>query len=148
MTRQQAPARANLVLAVLFAGAFVMGSAEMLVVGMLDLIATDLEVSVSAAGALVAAPIQMIRSSSTTTAAFVWMPSRSGPVPSQVTSSPIPVIKVLIMVCQADQKRFPAAGPVSPVGVAHRGRWAVPRRRPGRRRPRTPRRRSGQDGRP
>ena len=55
MTRQQAPARANLVLAVLFAGAFVMGCAEMLVVGMLDLIATDLEVSVSAAGALVTA---------------------------------------------------------------------------------------------
>ena len=55
MARQQAPARANLVLAVLFAGAFVMGCAEMLVVGMLDLIATDLEVSVSAAGALVTA---------------------------------------------------------------------------------------------
>ena len=55
MTRQQAPARANLVLAVLFAGAFVMGCAEMLVVGMLDLIATDLAVSVSAAGALVTA---------------------------------------------------------------------------------------------
>ncbi len=55
MTRQQAPARANLVLAVLFAGAFVMGCAEMLVVGMLDLIATDLEVSVPAAGALVTA---------------------------------------------------------------------------------------------
>ena len=35
--------------------AFVMGCAEMLVVGMLDLIATDLEVSVPAAGALVTA---------------------------------------------------------------------------------------------
>jgi DHA1 family inner membrane transport protein len=43
------------VLAVLFAGAFVMGSAEMLVVGLLDLIADDLHVSVPAAGALVTA---------------------------------------------------------------------------------------------
>lgn len=42
-------------LAVLFAGAFVMGCAEMLVVGMLDLIAIDLDVSVPAAGALVTA---------------------------------------------------------------------------------------------
>lgn len=47
--------RARLVLGVLFAGAFVMGCAEMLVVGLLDLIATDLDVSVSAAGALVTA---------------------------------------------------------------------------------------------
>ena len=36
------------VLAVLFAGAFVMGCAEMLVVGMIDLIAADLDVSVPA----------------------------------------------------------------------------------------------------
>jgi DHA1 family inner membrane transport protein len=43
------------VLAVLFAGAFVMGCAEMLVVGMLDLIATDLAVSVPTAGTLVTA---------------------------------------------------------------------------------------------
>jgi MFS transporter, DHA1 family, inner membrane transport protein len=43
------------VLAVLFAGAFVMGCAEMLVVGLLDLIADDLAVSVPAAGALVTA---------------------------------------------------------------------------------------------
>ncbi len=55
MNRQKAPARANLVLAVLFAGAFVMGCAEMLVIGMLDLIATDLQVSVPAAGTLVTA---------------------------------------------------------------------------------------------
>ena len=39
----------------LFTGAFVMGCAEMLVVGLLDLIATDLSVSVPAAGALVTA---------------------------------------------------------------------------------------------
>ena len=42
-------------LGVLFAGAFVMGCAEMLVVGLLDLIAADLDVSVPAAGALVTA---------------------------------------------------------------------------------------------
>ena len=43
------------ILAVLFAGAFVMGCAEMLVVGMIDLIAVDLSVSLAAAGALVTA---------------------------------------------------------------------------------------------
>lgn len=47
--------RAGTVLAVLFAGAFVMGCAEMLVVGMIDLIAADLSVSVPAVGALVTA---------------------------------------------------------------------------------------------
>lgn len=47
--------RARTVLAVLFAGAFVMGCAEMLVVGMIDLIAADLAVSVPSAGALVTA---------------------------------------------------------------------------------------------
>ena len=47
--------RTRIVLAVLFTGAFVMGCAEMLVVGLLDLIAVDLEVSVPAAGALVTA---------------------------------------------------------------------------------------------
>lgn len=52
--RRTAP-RPTLVLAVLFAGAFVMGCAEMLVVGMIDLIATDLTVTVPAAGALVTA---------------------------------------------------------------------------------------------
>ena len=45
--------RTTAVLAVLFAGAFVMGCAEMLVVGMIDLIAVDLAVSVPAAGVLV-----------------------------------------------------------------------------------------------
>ena len=50
-----APAGPNVVLAVLFAGAFVMGCAEMLVVGLIDLIAVDLDVSVPAAGALVTA---------------------------------------------------------------------------------------------
>jgi DHA1 family inner membrane transport protein len=47
--------RPTLVLAVLFAGAFVMGCAEMLVVGLIDLIAVDLSVSVPSAGALVTA---------------------------------------------------------------------------------------------
>ncbi|MEI5582597.1 MULTISPECIES: MFS transporter [unclassified Agromyces] len=47
--------RPTVVLAVLFAGAFVMGCAEMLVVGMIDLVADDLGVSVPAAGALVTA---------------------------------------------------------------------------------------------
>lgn len=62
MTRTQTPttpragtARASTVLAVLFSGAFVMGCAEMLVIGMIDLIAADLAVSVPAAGALVTA---------------------------------------------------------------------------------------------
>jgi DHA1 family inner membrane transport protein len=47
--------RTDLVLALLFVGAFVMGCAEMLVVGLLDLIAEDLAVSLPAAGALVTA---------------------------------------------------------------------------------------------
>ncbi|GAA1584291.1 MFS transporter [Kribbella sancticallisti] len=47
--------RANLVLATLFAGMFVLGSAEMLVVGVLNLVADDLQVSISAAGRLVTA---------------------------------------------------------------------------------------------
>jgi DHA1 family inner membrane transport protein len=55
MSTTQLSTRTRLVLAVLFAGAFVMGCAEMLVVGLLDLIATDLDVSVPAAGALVTA---------------------------------------------------------------------------------------------
>jgi MFS transporter, DHA1 family, inner membrane transport protein len=54
-TNRQLPTRTSLVLAVLFGGAFVMGCAEMLVVGLLDLIATNLVVSVSAAAVLVTA---------------------------------------------------------------------------------------------
>lgn len=52
--RGQVP-RVQLILGVLFTGAFVMGCAEMLVVGLIDLIADDLLVSVPAAGALVTA---------------------------------------------------------------------------------------------
>ncbi|WP_350347687.1 MFS transporter [Agromyces sp. G08B096] len=48
-------ARPAAVLTVLFSGAFVMGCAEMLVVGLIDLIASDLHVSVPEAGALVTA---------------------------------------------------------------------------------------------
>jgi predicted MFS family arabinose efflux permease len=47
------PRRANLALAALFLGMFVMGSTEWLVVGVLDLIAADLRVSVPRAGWLV-----------------------------------------------------------------------------------------------
>ena len=54
-TTRATSTRSGRVLAVLFAGAFVMGCAEMLVVGMIDLIAADLAVSVPAAGALVTA---------------------------------------------------------------------------------------------
>ena len=54
-TTQLSPGRTRVVLIELFAGAFVMGCAEMLVVGMLDLITVDLAVSVPAAGALVTA---------------------------------------------------------------------------------------------
>lgn len=58
MSTQQAPpsnGRANLVLATLFLGMFVLGSAELLVVGVLNLIAADLRVSIPAAGTLVTA---------------------------------------------------------------------------------------------
>ncbi|GGP12573.1 MFS transporter [Nonomuraea glycinis] len=47
--------RTNLTLATLFFGVFVMGCAELLVVGVLDLIAADLRVSIAAAGTLVTA---------------------------------------------------------------------------------------------
>jgi DHA1 family inner membrane transport protein len=47
--------RATVILITLFVGAFVMGCAEMLVVGLIDLIADDLAVSVPEAGALVTA---------------------------------------------------------------------------------------------
>ncbi|WP_327564683.1 MFS transporter [Actinophytocola sp.] len=47
--------RANLVLATLFLGMFVLGTAELIVVGVLDLIAGDLRVSIPAAGTLVTA---------------------------------------------------------------------------------------------
>jgi DHA1 family inner membrane transport protein len=43
----------SVALATLFAGTFVMGSAELLVVGILDLIATDVRVTISTAGLLV-----------------------------------------------------------------------------------------------
>lgn len=49
-TRQK---RSGLVLATLFLGTFVLGSAELLVVGVLNLISADLTASVSSAGALV-----------------------------------------------------------------------------------------------
>ncbi|KAB2343382.1 MFS transporter [Actinomadura rudentiformis] len=58
MNTQQAvlsPGRARLTLATLFLGMFVLGSAELLVVGVLDLIAADLQVSIPAAGTLVTA---------------------------------------------------------------------------------------------
>ena len=55
MTNRDTPTRTTIVLTVLFTGAFVMGCAEMLVVGMIDLIAADMSVSVPAAGALVTA---------------------------------------------------------------------------------------------
>jgi MFS transporter, DHA1 family, inner membrane transport protein len=47
--------RASLALATLFLGMFVIGSTELLVVGVLDLIAADLRVSIPAAGSLVTA---------------------------------------------------------------------------------------------
>jgi DHA1 family inner membrane transport protein len=49
------PGRANLALAALFLGMFAIGSTELLVVGVLDLIAADLRVSIPAAGSLVTA---------------------------------------------------------------------------------------------
>ena len=56
MSTQQAapsPARSNLALATLFLGMFVLGSGELLVVGVLDRIAADLNVTIPAAGTLV-----------------------------------------------------------------------------------------------
>ncbi|MFI9010132.1 MFS transporter [Actinosynnema sp. NPDC053489] len=56
MSTQQAavsPGRANLALATLFLGMFVLGSGELLVVGVLDRIAADLQVTIPAAGTLV-----------------------------------------------------------------------------------------------
>jgi DHA1 family inner membrane transport protein len=47
--------KSNIALAALFVGMFVMGSTELLVVGVLNLIAADLHVSIPAAGALVTA---------------------------------------------------------------------------------------------
>lgn len=55
MTVSITAVRTRLVLVLLFVGAFVMGCAEMLVVGLIDLIATDLSVSLPDAGALVTA---------------------------------------------------------------------------------------------
>lgn len=56
MTTQQLAARSGTaarVLPVLFLGAFAMGTSELLIVGVLDLVAADLNVSVSTAGTLV-----------------------------------------------------------------------------------------------
>lgn len=55
MDTQLSRGRTHLVLATLFFGVFVLGCAELLVVGVLDLIAADLRVSIAAAGALVTA---------------------------------------------------------------------------------------------
>lgn len=58
MSTQQAAlsqGRTNLALATLFLGMFVLGSAELLVVGVLNLIAADLQISIPAAGTLVTA---------------------------------------------------------------------------------------------
>jgi MFS transporter, DHA1 family, inner membrane transport protein len=58
MRTQQAAlsrARTNLALATLFLGMFVLGSTELLVVGVLNLIAADLQISIPAAGTLVTA---------------------------------------------------------------------------------------------
>lgn len=49
------PARSNVALATLFLATFVLGCSEMLVIGMLDLIAAGLRVSISTAGALLTA---------------------------------------------------------------------------------------------
>ncbi|WP_192809601.1 MFS transporter [Actinomadura rudentiformis] len=56
-TRSSAPSqgKANFALATLFLGMFVLGSGELLVVGLLNLIADDLQVSIPAAGVLVTA---------------------------------------------------------------------------------------------
>jgi DHA1 family inner membrane transport protein len=55
ISRSAVGAKPNLVLAALFSGTFVLGTAELIVVGLLDLIAGDLRVSHPAAGALVTA---------------------------------------------------------------------------------------------
>jgi MFS transporter, DHA1 family, inner membrane transport protein len=55
MRAVRSPDRANLALAALFLGMFVMGSTELLIVGVLDLVAADLRISLPAAGTLVTA---------------------------------------------------------------------------------------------
>lgn len=55
MNPRTTPVRTRWVLTVLFGAAFTMGCAEMLVIGMLDLISVDLAVSIQATGALVTA---------------------------------------------------------------------------------------------
>lgn len=55
LDNRRVDAGANVVLATLFVGTFAVGCAEMLVVGVLDLLATDLGVSVPAAGSLMTA---------------------------------------------------------------------------------------------
>ncbi|WP_129789798.1 MFS transporter [Promicromonospora panici] len=54
-TGSSTSAKVNIALATLFMATFVLGCSEMLVIGMLDLIAADLRVSISAAGALLTA---------------------------------------------------------------------------------------------
>lgn len=55
MGQEPTRSRGSLVLLILFLGTFTMGSAELLVVGVLNLIATDTEVTISSAGTLVTA---------------------------------------------------------------------------------------------
>jgi DHA1 family inner membrane transport protein len=55
MDTQPSRGRTQLALATLFFGVFVLGCAELLVVGVLDLVAADLRVSIAAAGTLVTA---------------------------------------------------------------------------------------------
>ena len=57
-------------------------------------------------------PSQAMRPSSTTTAASVRIPSRSSPVSSQVTSSPIPVTTVLVM--PTPSRARASSGPTGP----------------------------------
>lgn len=54
-TQRTRPSRPDLALVALFLGIFVIGSAELLMVGVLDLVADDLDVSIPAAGGLVTA---------------------------------------------------------------------------------------------
>jgi MFS transporter, DHA1 family, inner membrane transport protein len=55
MRSTPSPARANLALGALFGGTFVLGSAELVIVGVLDAVARDLSVPISTAGTLVTA---------------------------------------------------------------------------------------------
>jgi DHA1 family inner membrane transport protein len=99
-------ARVNLALATLFLATFVLGCAEMLVVGMLDLLAADLRVSIPAAGALLTAQaLGMAVGGPILTALTIKLDKRTVLVGALAVS----VVANLVLVLTADYSLFIAA---------------------------------------